>query len=202
MNRTNRWRAMRSKPVPLFLLFQLFALIGFSQVRVTGKVSGADNNPIAGASVMIKNTNAGASTDGDGRYTVAANLKAGTYTLEFSAVGFRSKTQSLQVGGAEGNYTLNVQLEADALGLEEIVVTGNPTATKRKQLGNYVTSVNSSQLSGTGANNPIGALSGKVAGAQISQNTGNPAGGFSVRLRGAAPSTLLLSRCISSMASL
>jgi TonB-linked SusC/RagA family outer membrane protein len=184
MERTDNYFAAGGRHLLLLLLLQFFSLILFAQVRISGRVTSAKGNGVAGASVLVRGTSVGGSTDVDGAYSLNGNLKTGTYTLEVSAIGYKSQTQPLQMVAGE-TATANIQLQEDALGLEEIVVTGNPTATKRKQLGNYVTSVNANQLSGTGASNPIGALSGKVAGAQISQNTGNPAGGFSVRLRGA-----------------
>jgi len=169
----------------LVTLFMFLSAAAFAQVQIRGKVTDAEGKGIPAISVSVKNTNFGTTTDANGDYNFSASLRQGNHTLVFTGIGFKAQEQTLQVGSAE-TYSVNAQLGADALGLEEVVVTGNPTATRRKQLGNYITSLNERQLSGTGANNPIGALSGKVAGAQISQNNGNPAGGFSVRLRGAS----------------
>ena len=72
----------------------------------------------------------------------------------------------------------------DALNLDEVVVTGTSSGTTRRQLGSYISSVNADELSKGGSGNVLAALQGKTAGAQIIQNSGDPAGGISVRLRG------------------
>lgn len=185
MERTTIGYTVRRKRMLLLFAFQFFSILLWAQVKITGKVTGPDGAGLPDISVQIRNTNFGTITDAAGNYSLTLNLKAGTYQLDFTGVGFKAASQTLQIGSADVTVP-SVQLSNDALKLEEIVISGNPTATKRKQLGNYVTSVNANQLSGTGASNPIAALSGKVAGAQISQNNGNPAGGFSVRLRGAS----------------
>jgi TonB-linked SusC/RagA family outer membrane protein len=169
-----------------FLLpFILLCAFVQAQVRISGKVTGRNNTAASNVSVVVKGTNYGTSSDAEGNYLLTADLKPGKYILEFTGIGFKTKELPLQINSAS-SYTADVVLDDDALGLDEVVVTGNPTSTKKKQLGNYITSVSAKQISGTGASNPIAALSGKVAGAQISQNNGNPAGGFSVRLRGAS----------------
>jgi len=89
----------------------------------------------------------------------------------------------LQVGSAD-SYTVNVTLGEDALGLEEVVVTGTSEGTTRKQLGSYISTVKADQLNKGATGNVLAALQGKTAGAQIVQNSGDPAGGISVRLRG------------------
>jgi TonB-dependent SusC/RagA subfamily outer membrane receptor len=75
-------------------------------------------------------------------------------------------------------------MSEDALNLDEVVVTGTTVATSKRQLGNAISTVSAKELEGGAATSIDQALAGKVAGAQISQNSGNPAGGISVRLRG------------------
>ncbi|MBK8429537.1 MAG: hypothetical protein IPL27_27915 [Lewinellaceae bacterium] len=74
----------------------------------------------------------------------------------------------------------------DILNLDEVVVTGSSPTSTRRQLGNSIGVVDGRSLEKSGSVNPLGALSGKVAGAQISQNSGDPSGGVSIRLRGAS----------------
>ncbi|MBY0537701.1 MAG: SusC/RagA family TonB-linked outer membrane protein [Chitinophagaceae bacterium] len=175
-------RAVLRVSMILLLNFVLTAA-AFAQVRISGKVVGKDNKPIAGASVTIKNTTFGTSTEANGSYTLNAELKAGTYTIEFSGVGFKAYSQSLQIGSG-ASYTVDAQLSADALNLDEVVVTGTSAGTTRRQLGNYISSVKADQLTKGASGNVLQALQGKTAGAQIIQNSGDPAGGISVRLRG------------------
>ena len=82
--------------------------------------------------------------------------------------------------------TQDVVLAVDILNLDEVVVTGSSVATERKSLGNAINTVSASEIEHTGSENPLAALSGRVLGAQITQNQGNAGGGFSVRLRGAS----------------
>ncbi|WP_207510738.1 SusC/RagA family TonB-linked outer membrane protein [Longitalea luteola] len=171
------------KAVGLLLFCQLIVSLTIAQVRISGKISGAANQPLTGISVTIRNTNYGTATDPSGNYTLSAPLKPGNYTLEFSGVGFKTTTQQVQVGSAE-SYTVSLTLVEDALGLDEVVVTGTSEGTTRKQVGSYISTVKGDALTKGATGNVLAALQGKTAGAQIVQNSGDPAGGMSVRLRG------------------
>src|SRR5678815_4424891 len=171
------------KHIALVLLLQVCGLVLFSQVRISGKVTDTDNKGLPGISVTIPNTTFGASTDASGLYSINANLAAGSYTLQFSGVGYKAQSQTLQIGNA-ASYTNDVQLTADALKMDEVIVTGVSAGTTRKQLGNYISTVKADELTKGASSNVLTALQGKTAGAQIIQNNGDPAGGVSVRLRG------------------
>ena len=82
------------------------------------------------------------------------------------------------------NYSVDAQLTNDALGLDEVIVTGTSLGTTRKQLGSYISTVSGEELTKGATGNVLQALQGKTAGAQITQNSGDPSGGVSVRLRG------------------
>jgi TonB-linked SusC/RagA family outer membrane protein len=116
-------------------------------------------------------------------YTINGDLKPGTYSLVFSGVGFKAKTHPVQITTAT-SYTADVQLEGDALKMEEVIVTGVSAGTTRRQLGNYISTVKADELTKGATSNVLAALQGKTAGAQIIQNNGDPAGATSVRLRG------------------
>lgn len=75
-------------------------------------------------------------------------------------------------------------LSPDALNMDEVVVTGVSAGTTKKQLGSYISTVKADQLNKGATGNVLAALQGKTAGAQIIQNSGDPGGGISVRLRG------------------
>jgi TonB-linked SusC/RagA family outer membrane protein len=169
--------------IAFLLLLQCVALVVSAQVRISGRVTDAENKGIANISVLLRGTTNGTTTDAEGNYSLQANLPAGTYQVDFSGVGFRSGSQAVQVTGA-GQYTASLQLTVDALKMDEVVVTGTAAGTTRRQLGNYISSVNAEDLNKGAASNVLAALQGKTAGAQIIQNSGDPAGGVSVRLRG------------------
>lgn len=177
-----RWlRIMRM--YGLLLILNLFAVAVFAQVKISGKATAADGKGIPGISVSVRNTTYGSSTDTEGNYNFTADLKPGTYVLVFSSVGFKTRESSVVVG-SNASYTVNSQMEADAIGLDEVVVTGTSAGTTKRQLGSYVSSVKADQLNKGATGNVLAALQGKTAGAQIIQNSGDPAGGMSVRLRG------------------
>jgi TonB-linked SusC/RagA family outer membrane protein len=171
------------KLLSLLLLMNLIAAATMAQVKISGKITDEKGNGVSGASVTIKNDNAGASTGADGTYQILTNLKAGKYTIVFSGVGLKITEQTITVT-ANGDYTVNAQLLADPLGLDEVIVTGTSAGTTKKQLGSYISTVKADQLTKGATSNVLAALQGKTAGAQITQNSGDPAGGMSVRLRG------------------
>jgi TonB-linked SusC/RagA family outer membrane protein len=167
-----------------FVLFMLFVSVSVAaQVRISGKVTGTDGKGVPSVSVQIRNTTIGSISGPDGSYSLETNIKPGSYTLIFSGVGYKTREESLQVGTAT-NYTADVLLAEDALKLDEVVITGVSAGTTRKQLGSYISTVKSDQLTKGATSNVLAALQGKTAGAQIIQNSGDPSGGMSVRLRG------------------
>lgn len=167
------------------LLFALIAPLGAaaqSLATVKGKVTDKNGRGIPAISVTIKNTSFGTATDGMGAYEIAALLKSGDYTLVISGLGY--KTQEKTINLSNGTVEASITLQDDVLGLDEVVVTGTSAGTTRKQLGNYVGGVKASQIANSATGNALAAIQGKVAGAQITQNSGDPAGGLTVRLRG------------------
>ena len=167
----------------LILFGSLFLVPVVAQVTISGKVTRKNGEGIPGVSVVVRNTSAGTSTDLNGNYQLTSALRPGKNILQFSAVGFKSSEVTLDIG-SEQNYTADASLTDDALGLDEVVVTGTSLGTTRKQLGSYISTVNADQLTKGVPGNALQALQGKTAGAQITQNSGDPAGGLSVRLRG------------------
>ena len=176
---TGRWLQL-----PLLMLMLLLSAATHAQVTISGKVTAADNSAVSDVSVVVRNTNFGTTTDANGDYSINANLKPGRYILEFSAVGLKTKTAEVNVANGTNTYSVNVVLSDDVLGLDEVVVTGTSQGTTKKQLGSYVSTVKGDQLTKGATGNVLAALQGKTAGAQIIQNSGDPAGGISVRLRG------------------
>ncbi|MFL5772437.1 MAG: carboxypeptidase-like regulatory domain-containing protein, partial [Flavisolibacter sp.] len=171
------------KSVMLFTLFNLFVLAAAAQVRISGKVTNQENKGIADISVLVRGTTFGTTTNVDGNYSFQADLKPGTYQINFSGIGFKEFSRSIEVS-SNNAVTADVQMAEDALKMDEVVITGVSAGTTRRQLGNYIASVNAEDLNKGATGNVLAALQGKTAGAQISQNSGDPAGGMSVRLRG------------------
>lgn len=154
-----------------------------SRYTIKGVITDARNKePLIGAAVKISGTNQGTSTDVNGAFTLNATVAAGSYPIVISYTGYKPVTRTVALNQAE--TTLNVEMTVDALSMDEVVVTGTTVATTKRQLGNAISTVSAKELEGGAATSIDQALAGKVSGAQISQNSGNPAGGISVRLRG------------------
>lgn len=171
--------------LPIFLiLFSQVALAQNKRYVLTGKVTeGPAGQGIPGVVVKIQNTKFAAATNGDGKFSVSAELPAGTYQVNFSSIGYRSQQKSITLGD-KLELVLNGELATDNIGLDEVIVTGTSQGTTRKQMGSYVSTVKGDDLNKAPSGNVLSSLQGKTAGAQISQNSGDPAGGMSVRLRG------------------
>jgi len=167
----------------VILLACLATLSAGAQVKLTGTVTDATGKPLPSITVQLKGSNAGTSTNADGVYTLSRAINPGNYTLVFSGVGFKTEEKPVTVG-ASASYTIDAQLESTALALDEVVVTGTSAGTTRRQLGSYISTVKADDLTKGSTGNVLAALQGKTAGAQISQNSGDPAGGISVKLRG------------------
>ena len=167
----------------IFLLSCLFAINANAQIQISGKVSNKDQTGVPGVSVLVKNTNSGTATDVNGNYNFSTSVKPGRIVLEFSGVGFKTHEETVTIGGSTA-YVVNAQLLEDPLGMDEVVITGTLGRTSKKQIGNSITTINSSQLQNTGAQNLSAILNGRVMGAQVNQNSGDPAGGISIKLRG------------------
>ena len=166
----------------LFLLvFVLFANAIFAQIKLSGKVTTSDGGFAAGVTVTIKGTKVGTVTDNNGFYTLnSGSLKPGNYTVVFSGVGFVNTEKGITANTA----TLDASIKESTSKLDEVIVTGTSAGTTRKQLGSYVATLKAEDLTKGAASNALQALQGKTPGAQITQNSGDPAGGMSVRLRG------------------
>ncbi|GGD76606.1 SusC/RagA family TonB-linked outer membrane protein [Emticicia aquatilis] len=164
------------------LTFTLNVMAQRSIYAIKGKVSDATGG-IPGATIKIEGTSFGSVTDAEGNYSLNANLAAGTYKLSASSVGYATAIQNLVLGN-QTTITQDITIKDDVMNLDEVVVTGSTIKTSRRELGNAISSVNAESLEKTGSSNLISALQGKVPGAQITQNSGDPAGGITVRLRG------------------
>ncbi len=173
----------------LFGLLCLLTATGFAQNRLPqdsrstlrGRVTDANGAGVPGVTIQIQGTTTGTVTDADGNYQFSPNVAAGSVTLQLSAVGYKPVTQSVALGSQSA---LNVTLSEDVANLDEVVVTGSTITTTRRELGNAISTVRAADLVQSGSGGLLNSLQGKVPGAQITQNSGDPAGGITVRLRG------------------
>ncbi|MEI2755054.1 MAG: SusC/RagA family TonB-linked outer membrane protein [Chitinophagaceae bacterium] len=175
-------KLQQGKMIALAVMLLLSAAL-HAQVRISGKVTGPDGKGTPAISVVVRGTTSGTVTDGSGNYSFTSNFKNGDYTVDFSGVGFKTTSQALKISGGAA-YSVDATMAEDVLRMDEVVVTGVSAGTTRKQLGSYISTIKADELSKGATGNVLAALQGKTAGAQIVQNSGDPGGGISVRLRG------------------
>ncbi|RKD86371.1 TonB-dependent receptor [Mangrovibacterium diazotrophicum] len=143
---------------------------------VSGKVVEANGQPLPGVTVSIKGTGKGTVTDSEGKYFLA-NIPDNA-TLIFSFIGMRS--QEVEVAG---KTIVSVTMIEDAIELEETVAIGYGTL-KKSDLTGSVASVRSNDIQTTKVLSPDQALSGRIAGVQVNQQSSSPGGGVSITIRG------------------
>lgn len=160
------------------LLIVLQGSVAVAQnIRINGSVtSGESAEPLPGVNVVIKGTTAGAITDPNGEFVLAAPPDA---TLVISSIGFIS--QEVPVNSRN---VISVQLKVDVKELQEIVVVGYGTV-NRKDLVGSVSKVDPLETKSIQAGSFDAQLQGKVSGVQISSSTGVPGEAVNVRVRGA-----------------
>ena len=157
--------------INLFLCLFLSGVLSAQQI--SGNVS-SDDGPLPGATVLVKGTNTGTSTDFDGNFTIAASTGD---VLVISFVGF--STQEVAVSGQD---QVNVTLAIDQA-LEEVVVTGYGSQRER-EITSAVVKVDSEEFNQGPITDAVSLLQGKVAGLSIYKPGGNPNENPTIRIRG------------------
>ncbi|WP_460581700.1 SusC/RagA family TonB-linked outer membrane protein [Hymenobacter luteus] len=143
---------------------------------ISGRVVGTDGSGLPGVTVIVKGGSQGTSTDSDGRYSIS--VPASTSTLVYSFIGYAPKEVAIA-----GQSSINVTLSSSATGLDEVVVVGYGTQSRRDLTGSVAT-VNAAQI----ANKPVQsfeqALQGQAAGVNITTPNGVLNNPPVVRIRG------------------
>jgi len=157
--------------------------VSAQQRVITGKViSEEDGLGLPGATVLVKGTTVGTTTDLDGNYSI--NVPAGSDVLIFSFVGLKSAEEAI------GNRTVvNVTLTTDASQLSEVVVTAIGIEREKKALGYAVTSVDNAQLENRPEADVARVLQGKVPGVNITSTNGMSGSGTNMVIRGYSSAT-------------
>jgi len=169
---------MKNSLLKGLVLFGAIFSFGMTQAQtITGTVSDS-NGPLPGASVLVKGTTNGTQTDFDGNYTLSD--VASDAVLIFSYLGY--KTQEIPVNG---RTTINLTLAEDASQLDEVVIIGYGSQSKRTSVG-AVESVKANEFNKGVIVNPQQLIQGKTAGVQISATSGEPGAAINVRIRGTA----------------
>lgn len=181
---------MTIRVLPSLLLFTFLGLAAppALEAQATGTVRGrvTDVNTsrgVAAVQVTVEGTRLGALTGQGGEFTIA-NVPTGPRTLSARRIGYQPARKALDVVPGDNNAG-DIPIAVSAVNLGEIVVTGTGTATEKRKVGTSIASVDSALIQKAQAVTVDQAMQGKIAGAQITQNSGMPGGGgISVRLRG------------------
>ncbi len=145
-------------------------------ITVSGTIYDIDTDePLIGVNILVKGKDVGTATDFDGKFSLEVEENA---TLVFSYIGYNEK--EVKVRNAKLG---DIYLESDAKQLEEVVVVGYGTQ-KRSDLTGALSSVGEKEIKALPATGLDQALQGRAAGVQVTQNSGAPGGGVSIRIRG------------------
>ena len=160
----------------LFFATAFFILPALAQnITVKGRVTSESNQPVVGASVVVKGTTNGTTTNDDGQYQISAPGRA---TLVISSVGFPTKEIPVN-----NQVTVNVSLRTSTTDLEQVVVVGYGTQRKEAVTGS-VASIGGEKLRDVPTPNISQALQGRIAGVDISQTSSRPGATMQIRIRG------------------
>ncbi len=173
------------KRISAFIIVSLgFPILCFAQLTIQGTITDDRGAGLPGANIIVKGTILGTASDDNGNFTLIVSRPSGQTIIEAHYIGYTAASQT--VTETSGIVELNFALAVDVLSLDEIVVTGSAAAISKRQLGNTIATISGKSISESGALDVTGSLSGKFAGVQVTQNSGDPAAGISVRLRSAS----------------
>lgn len=170
-------------PIKLCLLmfFALCTLTTYAQTgSISGKIVDESKLPIPGASVQVDGSQKLTVTDSDGNFRITG-LTSGTYTLTAKYIGFASLKQTVTVGTT--NVVANFSLKGEQTNLNEVIVVGYGTQTKREVTGS-ISKVSGDKLTSLPTPSFEASLQGQAAGVQVTQGSGLAGSGSVIRIRG------------------
>ncbi|MBV7533731.1 SusC/RagA family TonB-linked outer membrane protein [Chitinophaga sp. sic0106] len=147
--------------------------------QVTGRIADDKGSPLIGASIKLKGTNTGTTTDENGRFSIS--LKERNGFLEISFIGYESKT--VAVSATDKNLSLSLNRDSRQIG-EVLVVTALGLGRKMSNLTYATQQLGTQELSTVKSTNVLNSLSGKVSGVQINRTSGGAGGSVRIVIRG------------------
>ena len=161
------------------LMFVFFCFASFAQQTIDGiVVDEQSKEPLVRAAVLVKGTSIGVTTDFDGKFTLEVDPGQ---VLVVSYLGYVTK----EVPVTATTKTVTVRLMKDAMNLDEVVVVGYGVTRKRDVAG-AITSLKTDDIKAGMVTSTAQFLKGRAAGVQVRQNSGEPGGGISIRVRGSS----------------
>lgn len=163
------------------LIIMCFCGFGMSsiyaqQIEVKGQITDPNGIPVTGVNILQKSTNNGVMTDFDGNYTI--KLIEGLKILVYSSLGFKTIEKEITE-----DAIINIKLIEDLALLDEVVLIGYGSE-KKENLSGSVVSIRTEELLSNSPTTIVQGLQGKLAGVQITSNSGAPGAGSSISIRG------------------
>ncbi|MDM8001796.1 MAG: carboxypeptidase-like regulatory domain-containing protein, partial [Bacteroidota bacterium] len=165
------------RKMALLIILLAAGIMVQAQARtIRGTVTGATGEKLSGVTVSVPGTTTGTLTDADGSFTIL--VPADATTIQFSFIGLAPVTETI------GNRTtIDVVMQESTLALDEIVVVGYGTVKKRDLTGS-VSSVRPDEIVKTASSNALQSIQGKVAGLDITRESGETGSEINMTLRG------------------
>ena len=161
----------------LFLIMMLLAQLAYAQDRRVRGIVTAGGEPAAYIGIRAKGTTLGVTTDAAGKFELTVPQTVNT--LIFSGLGYRTKEVDITNG-----TVFDVVLQNDSLKLNEVVVTALGISREKRSLGYATQQVSGDEIVGSGEQNVVEGLAGKVAGVQVTSSAGTPGASSKILIRG------------------
>ncbi|MGI4021195.1 MAG: SusC/RagA family TonB-linked outer membrane protein [Janthinobacterium lividum] len=174
-------RKIYFKKVVLLSVFVMLSTWAFAQTgSISGKVVDEKRLSLPGASVTVDGTTLGATTDVDGNYKING-VKTGSVTVTAQFVGYNALKKTVTVNSS-GNVVADFQMASSAQSLNEVVVIGYGTQT-RKEVTGAISTVSSKDFQQGATTSPGELVQGKISGVSVTTNSGQPGAGTTIRIR-------------------
>jgi TonB-linked SusC/RagA family outer membrane protein len=165
----------------LLTIFGFFLTLSVHAQSIKGKLTDSKSEPLIGATVLVEGTKSGAQTDLNGDYVITG-LNPGKYRLRFQYIGMKNVFKNIELLAGQ-TLVLNVALKIDENNLDEAVVIGYGTQTKR-EITSSIAKISQKELNDLPVQSFEQALQGKLAGVSVTQGSGLAGSPSIVRIRG------------------
>ena len=169
---------MKQKLVLFTLAWMLSVLTAWSQTRIISGVVTDGKDPLIGATIVIKGSAGGASSDAEGKFSISIPEAGGTLVVRY--LGMLVKEINLDATSSN----ISVVMEKDPLMLDEVRVTAIGEKRSLRKIGYSTSQIQGKAIASSGESGAIQGMSGKVSNLAITKNTGDPGAGAFIQIRG------------------
>ena len=179
------WARCRLRMAAVLLAVLPVSLVAQQPAVITGRVTNSAGTPLSGAQVTVPSLGIGATTRGDGSYTIlvpAARIPSGPVTVNARLIGYKLGSSEVTLSG--GSATADFALADNPLQLGEVVVTGAGTTSEVEKLGTVRNYVDSTAIVNANESNLVNALAAKAPNVSITSSSGDPGASSYIQIRG------------------